>query len=101
MIEQDVIGHLLDVEKLAYDILLDTQTVVDGKKAEAKEAAELAYRASYETIIKRLEDEDSEGKKRCDDSRNKEYETFYTYLSSLKKDQTAFSQYLDSLLFGN
>lgn len=101
MIEQDVIGHLLDVEKLAYDILLEAQSVADEKKAKAKEAAELAYRASYETIIKRLEDEDSEGKKRCDDSKNKEYEAFYAYLSSLKKDQIAFSHYLDSLLFGN
>lgn len=101
MIEQDVIGHLLDVEKLAYDILLEAQSVADVKKAKAKDAAELAYRASYEIIIKKLEDEENEGKKRCDDARNKEYEAFHTYLSSLKKDQPAFSQYLDSLLFGH
>lgn len=48
MIEQDVIGHLIDVERLASDLLLEAQTEADKRKAVAKEAAEQNYRFSCE-----------------------------------------------------
>jgi len=40
VVEQDVIGHLMDVERLAYDLLLDAQTEADKRKIAAKEQAE-------------------------------------------------------------
>ena len=55
--EQDVIGHLIDVERLAYDLLLDAQKEADRRKAGAKEQAERVFRSEYEKIISQLESE--------------------------------------------
>ncbi len=100
LIEQDVIGHLIDVERLAYEMLLDAETESDKRKAAAKEIAELEYRASYEKIITRLESEQIDGRKLCDNSRDLEYTAFNNHLDSIQKDQSAFSAYLDSVFFG-
>lgn len=100
MIEQDVIGHLIDVERLAYDLLLDAQTEADKRKAAAREQAEQQYRASYEKIILDLDAEDARERKLCDESREREYEAFDARLNSISQDRTAFNDYLDSVYPG-
>ena len=101
MIEQDVIGHLIDVERQAYDLLLDAQTEADRRKATAKEQAEKAYRAAYEQLVGELELALSEGKKQCDASRDREYDDFRNHLRSIRQDRTSFNSYLDSLYSGH
>lgn len=100
MIEQDVIGHLIDVERLAYDLLLDAQTEADKRKAAAREQADQQYRASYEKIILDLDAEEASERKLCDGSREREYEAFNAHLNSISQDRTAFNDYLDSVYPG-
>lgn len=100
MVEQDVIGHLMDVERLASDMMMSAQIEADRRKAEAKEKAERLYLAEYEKIITVLETTQSEAFKSCDDKREREYKEFAQYLGSLHCDKVAFASYLDSLCFG-
>jgi len=100
VVEQDVIGHLIDVERLASDLLLDAQTEVDRRKAIAKETAERAYLTAYEQIIAELEESSAAGKKECDASRERDYAAFNDHLASIHKDQAAFKACLDSIFFG-
>lgn len=100
MVEQDVIGHLIDVERLASDLLLDAQTEVDRRKAVAKESAERAYLSAYEKIIAELEEYSAKGEKECDDSRERDYAAFNDHLALIHKDQAAFKACLDSVFFG-
>lgn len=100
MVEQDVIGHLIDVERLASDMMLDAQAEADRRKAEAKEKAERLYLAEYEKVVASLEASWAESVKRCDAARDEEYANFARYLDSLKIDKNAFAAYLDKLCFG-
>ncbi len=100
MIEQDVIGHLIDVERLAYDLLLDAQTEADKRKSAAREQAEQRYHAAYEKIISDLDAEDARERKECDGAREREYEAFTAHLNSINQDRTAFNDYLDSVYPG-
>lgn len=100
MIAQDVISHLIDVERLAYDLLLDAQTEADRRKAVAKEKADQEYRSAYEKIITQMEIQLEEGKKTCDLARDAEFSEFDTYLSAISKSQSSFAAYLDSLYVG-
>jgi len=100
VIEQDVIGHLIDVERLAYDLLLEAQTEADKRKAAAKEAAGQEYRSSCERILTALEESFTEERRKCDESRMREYERYDTLLESTVKDRTSFDAYLDSVCSG-
>lgn len=100
MIEQDVIGHLIDVERLAYDLLLEAQTEADRRKAVAKEAAEREYRSSCEQIVTALEKSFSEERKKYDDLREREYQRYDILLESTYKDRTSFDAWLDSIFSG-
>lgn len=100
MVEQDVIGHLIDVERLASDLMMDAQTEADRRKAEAKEKAERLYLSEYEKTIGSLEASFAASKKQCDGARDEEYARFATYLDSLKLDKNSFAEYLDKQCFG-
>lgn len=100
MIEQDVIAHLIDVERLAYDLLLDAQTEADKRKSLAKEKADQEYRAAYEKIISQMESHLLEGKLSCDKARDAEFAEFESHLSAISKSQSSFASYLDSLYSG-
>jgi hypothetical protein len=100
MVEQDVIGHLIDVERLASDLMMDAQAEADRRKAEAKEKAERLYLSEYEKTVGTLEASFAESKKKCDVARDDEYAKFARYLDSLKLDKDAFAEYLDKQCFG-
>lgn len=101
MVAQDVIGHLIDVERLAYDLLLDAQTEADRRKTVAKEEADRDYRSAYEKIIARLETKLAKNKQVCDERLAAEYVSFDEEISSITKDITSFSTYLDSIFSGS
>lgn len=100
MIEQDVIGHLIDVERLAYDLLLDAETEADKRKTAAKAHAELEFRSFYDQIITKLENAYTEDQLACNTARDAEYTRFNQHLDSIKTDFPAFNTYLNSVLFG-
>ncbi len=99
--EQDVIGHLIDVERLAYDLLLDAQTEADRRKAAVKEQAEREFRSEYEKIVTELESDKATAIASCDERQAREYAEYDTRLSSLTQDRTAFNDYLDSIFSGH
>jgi vacuolar-type H+-ATPase subunit H len=98
--EQNVIGHLLDVEKQAADLLSDARNEVDKRKTTAREKADSDYRAAYATIIASLDENYEKERKVCDDERDREYASFSAHLDSLPRNQAAFNSWLDSLFFG-
>jgi len=100
MVEEDVISHLIDVERLASDLLLDAQTEADTRKASALERSETEYLLKYKNLVSRLELNYSNVIKKLDSDRDEEYKSYKLHLSSLTKDQSAFNAYLDSLFFG-
>ena len=99
--EQDVIGHLIDVERLAYDLLLDAQKEADRRKAAVKEQAEREFRAEYEKIIAELESEKASALSVCDERQAREYAEYDARLTSLTQDRAAFNDYLDSVFSGH
>lgn len=100
MVEQDVIGHLIDVERLASEMTMNAQAEADRRKSEAKEKAERLFLAEYETTIGTLESSLAQAIKACDAARDGEYAKFNAYLASLRLDTDAFASYLDTLCFG-
>lgn len=101
MIEQDVIGHLMDVERLASDLLLDAQSEADARKASAREKADQEYRIGYERIVSELEQRLSDGRASLDESRDREFSEFASRLDSIRQDRASFNAYLDSLYSGS
>lgn len=99
MDEQNVIGHLLDVEKQAADLLSEARTEVDRRKSAAREKADSDYRAAYTKIIDSLEATYETDRKTCDDARDREYAAFSAHLDSLPRDRVAFNSWLDTLFF--
>lgn len=100
MVEQDVIGHLIDVERLASDLLLDAQAEADRRKAEAKEKAEREFLSRYEELVGELSASYDAGRASCDAAKEREFSQYAERLSSVTKDQSALNRYLDSVFFG-
>lgn len=98
--EQDVIGHLLDVEKQASDLLLDARTEADRRKSVAREKADGDYRAAYTALVSSLDETYEKGRAACDEARDREYAAFSAHLDSLPRDRAAFNSWLDSFFFG-
>ena len=99
--EHDVIGHLIDVERSAFDMMMNAQNEADARKKAAKEEADQQFRTAYDAIITELEAELEEQKKNTDIDRNNEYEKLETHLASIEQDGKAFTGYLDSLFPGS
>ncbi len=100
MIEQDVIGHLIDVERLAYDLLLDAQQEADKRKAIAKEQAETEFRSAYEQIVAALETQFLADKQACEDEREQEYSQYAQQLLSINRDTANFNAFLETYFSG-
>ncbi len=98
--EQDVIGHLIDVERSAFDMMMDAQNEADKRKTAAREEAEQKFRTAYESIIADLESSLEKQKKECDAAREAEYAELKERLEAIQQDRSAFSEYLDSLFPG-
>lgn len=99
MDEQNVIDHLLDVEKQAASLLSDARNEVDKRKTAAREKADSDYRAAYADSIASLDENYEKERKACDDARDREYAAFSAHLDSLPRDRSAFNSWLDSLFF--
>jgi vacuolar-type H+-ATPase subunit H len=101
VIEQDIIGHLIDVERLAYDLLLDAEKESDRRKSLAKEKAEQEYHTAYERLIEAREASFSDAKNKCDSARETEYGSYIAHLESIPVDPERFNSYLNSVFFGS
>lgn len=101
MVEKDVLGHLIDIERLAFDMTLNAQTEADRRKTEAKEEAEQVFRTHYEQTIASLEISYKEQKAILDANHHSIISNFDTQLDQIKPDTISFNLYLNSLFFGH
>lgn len=97
VIEQDVITHLIDVERQASDLLLEAQTEADSRVMAAKEQAEKDYRVAYEKIINDLDASLAAEQKKIEQARNDQNTEYNSRLEAVKKDYSMFSALLDSV----
>lgn len=98
--EQDIFGHLLDVEASAANLVFDAQVEADKRLAGAKAEAETEYKVEYDKIIKELEANFLSQKQAEDELQDRTYKEFDSHLISLKKDFSKFQDYLDTYFFG-
>lgn len=99
MTETDVIGHLLDVEQQAAEMLLDAQTEADRRIAEARNSADSRYKAEYEKLVAGLEEgfaQEAENVRKLHLSQMEEYRSA---INGTKTDRASFDRLMDSLLF--
>ena len=67
MNETDVIGHLIQIESEAADMLLNAQAEADKRITEAKQKADNIYKEKYENLINELENTYNQQKKQIDE----------------------------------
>lgn len=101
VVEQDVIGHLMDVERLACDLLLDAQTEADKRKIAAKEQAEKNFLAQYEQSLAVFEEKFLQDRTACETQREQELAQFDALLSDISPDRVSFNTYLEHYFFGS
>lgn len=99
-VEQDVIGHLIEIERIATELQLEAESKADAQKALAKEKAEQMYRTFYGQLLEKLDADLASDKLTCDKSRDSDYAAYEAYLKSTKIDQTSFDAYLNTIFFG-
>jgi len=101
MIETDVIGHLIELESEAANLLLDAQAEVDSRITEAKQNADKIYKEKYEGLIANLELNLSEQKKIVDQNCEKILVEYKNHISATNQDKRSFNSQLDSYFFGS
>ncbi len=96
MTEPDVISHLIDVERLASDLLTEAQKEADRRKTDAKESAERLFLEGYGKIVSGLERKFSEDRKAIELSRDAARDEYAKALAATSLDQQNINAYLDS-----
>ena len=101
MNETDVIGHLIQIESEAADMLLNAQAEADKRITEAKQKADTIYKEKYEELIKTLENDFFQQKSEIDSNYDKNFEEFRATISTVNQDKRALNTKLESYLFGS
>ena len=101
MNETDVIGHLIQIESEAADMLLNAQAEADKRITEAKQKADTIYKEKYEELIKTLENDFFQQKSEIDSNYDKNFEEFRATISTVNQDKRTLNTKLESYLFGS
>ena len=101
MTEIDVIGHLLDVEQQAAEMLLEAQTEADRRITEARNQADVEYKAQYEKIVAEFEKNFAANVKEVEDSHSTVMANYRETIESSQIDKASFTSLLDKLLFAD
>ena len=99
--ETDVIGHLIDIEREAAEILFDAQEKSDSAISAAKSEAESEFKAGYEAAVKECESSYEQNREKITKEYNEQMQKFEEKVKSAPKDVSGFNNFLDELLFGN
>ena len=97
--EVNVIGHLLDVEKNAEQLVSDAQIEASKRISAAKATSDGEYKKLYADLAVRLEQEYQEKIAEISASHRKELEVYKDKIRSSEKDAKSFHELLDSILF--
>ncbi|MBO8458452.1 MAG: hypothetical protein IAA81_09550 [Spirochaetes bacterium] len=100
MVEKDIIGHLIDVEKLASDLLADAQAESEKRLSAARAQADSEFRIAYEALIKRLDADYKNKTEEIEKKRDSDIKAYDSMLESIPLNQSRFDSFVDSKLFG-
>lgn len=101
MTNTDVIGHLIEIETEAANMIMDAQTEADNRILEAKQKADTIYKEKYEELINTLENNFLQQKSEIDSNYDKIFEDFREKISSVNQEKRALNIKLDTYLFGS
>ncbi|MDD6295091.1 MAG: hypothetical protein ACI4LR_02350 [Treponema sp.] len=97
--EVNVIGHLLDVEKNAEQLVSDAQIEASKRISAAKAASDSEYKKLYADLAVRLEQEYQEKIAEISASHEKNLKVYKEKIQGSEKDEKSFYALLDSILF--
>ncbi|CEM60797.1 hypothetical protein DWQ65_05940 [Treponema phagedenis] len=98
--DNEILSHLIDIEKQAASLLSDSETEAEKKLATAKFAAEEEKKKIYNEIVAEQEAQFEAQKKIIDEKKQHAYDKIHSDLTSLKRDTAAFTAFLDSYFLG-
>ncbi len=97
---QDVIGHLMSVEREATSLLADAQNEADRRKAAATDESSKKYKEAWESLVGELESGLEAEKRKIDERREREMAEYQKRIEALPRDEASFGVYLDSVFSG-
>lgn len=98
---QDVLQHLLEVEKQASSLVLDAQAEADRRIAEYEGQCKERFEAAYHTRIAEIEKEYSEHIERIKKQYTAELAAYKKELDGQAVEYREFSLLMDQLVFGS
>lgn len=98
-LESDVIGHLLEVEHEATDMLLNAQRQADEKVAEARMKCDREFLAKNSSMLAQLEADEKSSKEKIASVYGEKISQFKSQLESSARDKNAFNLLLEKELF--
>ena len=101
MNETDIIGHLIQIESEAANMIMDAQTEADRRITEAKKKADDLYKEKYDNLINSLEANLQESKSKIDLEYDNLFNEFKENITTVSQDKRMLNQKLDSYLFGS
>ena len=100
MDNNEVLGHLLQVESEAAALVDNAQAEADRRVAEAEKGNRVAFDERYRLESERLEGEFQKTKNRARQHYQEELEAYTQNISSMNADTERFSALLDRLVLG-
>ncbi len=97
---QDVIGHLMSVEREAASLLANAQAEADRRKAAATEEASKKFKDAYERIVASAEAGFARDKKAIDERRAQALSAYQATIEAIPLSPSSFNTYLDSVFSG-
>ena len=98
---EDILGHLIQVENDAANVLFDAQVEADKRTSDARLQADAEYKSQYEALIARLEKMSAEKMAELTIEHKETFDKFKSNLLKTKKDLGAFNLLMEKLLFGD
>jgi len=97
--EQNVIGHLLDVEKDAEMLVFEAQSEASKRITAARVEADAEYKKQYSDLSQKLEAEYQKKINELTLEHDKVLEKYKTDVQNAEKDVSSFNSFLESVLF--
>ena len=97
--EQNVIGHLLDVEKDAEQLVFEAQSEASKRITAARVEADAEYKKQYSDLAQKLEADYQQKISNLSSEHEKTLEKYKSDVQNAEKDVNSFNSFLESILF--
>jgi len=101
MQNDEVLGHLLEIESEAAALVDDAQAEADRRITEAEKQNRIAYEERYRAENNRLESELRSTKERAQQQYQKELESYKIKIAAVSADTDRFSDLLSNFLLNS